>query len=494
MSIRFRLMLSYIGMIIIPIVLIVSLSFIADTAYFKDKTDIINFGNPKHQMEKFFPRFTRISRNVNLNILENKDNLENMGYIKSLDKGLDEIYSGIIVKKNNKILYSSKLLENTFFLKKLPKFKSDYGIKNLVYLEDGYVILQQNDFYFNDGSKGSVFFVVNKNLIDKNIDQYRTVSLIVVIFIILLTSMILTYSIHRDMIKQLNKLKYASNEIKNGNLDYAIINDSKDEIGALSHDFEEMRMKLKESKDIQMKYEENRKNLLSNISHDLKTPIMAIKGYIEGIKDGVADTPKKMDKYINTIYKKAKDMEMLIDELFLFSKLDLKKVSFDFQRIDIVDYLKYCEEDLSFDLEKRNAKINLDYEKESIFVVADLQKLKRVIMNIIDNAMKYMDKENPNIHIKVRDQEEYIIVEIKDNGIGISKEDIPFIFDKFYRADKSRNTSINGSGLGLSICAQIIESHGGKMWAESKVDRGTSIFFTLKKWEGKNRDEENFNY
>jgi signal transduction histidine kinase len=232
---------------------------------------------------------------------------------------------------------------------------------------------------------------------------------------------------------------------------------------------------------MQLQYEENRKELISNISHDLKTPITAIKGYVEGIKDGIADTPEKMDRYINTIYSKSCDMDNLINELFLFSKLDLKKVNFDFRSIDITAYLKDCIEELKFDLEKRKINLNYNHIKKNIDVIADAQKLKRVIMNIIENSIKYMNKDNGKIDIILSEEEAFTVIEVRDNGKGISNKALPFIFDRFYRGDSYRNTSNGGSGLGLAIAKQIIEEHGGQIWVQSEVNEGTSIFFTLKK-------------
>ncbi|CAH2212250.1 sensor histidine kinase [Tepidibacter aestuarii] len=493
MSIKSRLILSFFGMIVIPVILITIFNFMFDKYFWEDDKSIVNAANPYHFTRKVFTKYSEISRKVNLNIINNSDKIKDTSFLESLDNELDGIYSGIILRRDDQILYSSEILKNDLFLNELPKFNSDYNIDNYIFLKNGYVIFSQNDFYFNDGSKGSVFYAFNINLLQKDIKKARTLLSAIIIISILVTSNVLTFTIYRDIIKKLDKLKYASKEIKSGNLNYKIEEHSKDEFGDLSINFEKMRIKLKESLDIQFKYEENRRNLISNISHDLKTPIMSIKGYIEGIKDGVADSPEKMDKYINTIYKKATDMEVLIDELFLFSKLDLKKVSFNFQTINIVDYLKYCVEDLSFDLEKKNAKISFNNEKENIFVTADLQKLKRVIVNIVENSMKYMDKQNPIIDINLIDNKECVIIEIKDNGMGIPEESIPFIFDRFYRADKSRNTSISGSGLGLSICKQIIESHGGCIWAESETNVGTSILFTLKKYKRNDEYEKNSN-
>ncbi len=134
--------------------------------------------------------------------------------------------------------------------------------------------------------------------------------------ILVVTNSVLTYLVSRSIIRPLNRLKKAAEEIKEGNLDFSVESASRDEIGQLSNAFEEMRHQLKVSIERQLRFEENRKELISNISHDLKTPITAIKGYVEGIQDGVADTPDKMDKYVRTIYAKADSMDHMIDELF----------------------------------------------------------------------------------------------------------------------------------------------------------------------------------
>jgi signal transduction histidine kinase len=189
-----------------------------------------------------------------------------------------------------------------------------------------------------------------------------------------------------------------------------------------------------------------------------------------------------MDKYIKTIYNKSSDLDSLIDELFLFSKLDLNKLPFNFEKIDLCAYLEDCMDDLRFDLEKKNISLNFnDKCKKTYKVSADREKLKRVITNIIGNSVKYMDKELGQINVNLKHSDEYVIIEIRDNGKGISKDSLSFVFDRFYRADPSRNRTTGGSGLGLSIAKKIIEDHGGTIWAKSEENIGTSIFFTLKK-------------
>jgi histidine kinase len=293
----------------------------------------------------------------------------------------------------------------------------------------------------------------------------------------------LNYLVSRSIIKPISKLKNGAEKIKVGDLNFEIETKSNDEIGVLNKAFEEMRIKLKESINLQIQYEENRKELLSNISHDLKTPITSIIGYVEGIKDGVANTPEKMEKYLSTVYSKAKDMDSLIDELFLFSKLDLKKEPFHFETFELNKYIGSYIEEIYLDLLQQGIKIDLSQSNESIDVTADREKLKRVLSNLVSNSVKYMNKEEKKISFSLNEQLNEVIVEVTDNGQGIDPAALPFIFDRFYRAEQSRNSQTGGSGLGLAIAKQIVEEHGGEIWATSEIGKGTSIFFSLKKGE-----------
>ena len=281
----------------------------------------------------------------------------------------------------------------------------------------------------------------------------------------------------------MGKLKVAAENIKDGNLDFNVVTEAEDEIGELCTAFEEMRSKLKEQIDINMQYEKENKELISNISHDLKTPITAIKGYVEGIRDGVADTPEKMDKYIRTIYNKATDMDKLIDELFLYSKLDSNSLNYSFAKINVNDYFEDCADEISLDLESRNIIFSYhNYVDKDTIIIADPEQLKRVINNIVGNSVKYTGNKQGVISLRIKDEPEFIQVEIEDNGKGIAKNELPRIFERSYRTDASRNSSQGGSGLGLSIAKKIIEEHGGKIWARSTEGMGTTLCFVLRKY------------
>ena len=174
----------------------------------------------------------------------------------------------------------------------------------------------------------------------------------------------------------------------------------------------------------------------------------------------------------------------MIDDLLLYSKLDLNQIPFNFEKTDIVEYFKYCIYEVQPELKKNNININLENNlKEATFLKIDLERMKRVVMNIIDNSRKYMDKEQGSITIKLRDTNLSLIIEIRDNGIGIDKNNINNIFNRFYRADAARSGT-KGSGLGLAIAKQIVEGHKGKIWGISHGNEGTSILISLAKIKG----------
>lgn len=419
---------------------------------------------------------------VNRQILDNPDSFMEVSYIEKIQREIGIKNAGLIVRKDNTILHVPDFLENKEEQIRLMPFKSTTmdEMKPLNRQED-IIYVRLQDFYFSDQSEGSVYLVFDTIPLRKEFSQLQSSLIIFAILIMMSTNGILTLLVYRSIMKPLGELKHASNAIKEGNYDYRIQNVFKDEFGEVISSFEAMREQLKESLQIQHQYEENRKILLTHISHDLKTPITSIKGYIEGIKDGVADTPEKMKKYIDTIYRKAKDMNELIDDLFLFSKLDLQKYSFDFRVLDIVHYMKDIVEELQFDLQKKGIVLDLEHPMKELTVMGDGNNLRRVITNIIDNSIKYAGHDQIRIFINIKEMTDQVLIEIRDNGKGISKEAQPFVFDEFYRADPSRNMNTYGSGLGLSIIKKIIEEHGGEIWMESELNHGTSIFFTLRK-------------
>lgn len=303
--------------------------------------------------------------------------------------------------------------------------------------------------------------------------------------ILVFTALSVGLWIYRSIAVPLVKLKKATKNIKEGNLDFVLEVEGNDEFSQLCQDFEEMRKRLKESTEEKILMDKENKELISNISHDLKTPITAIKGYVEGIQDGVASSPEKLNKYIRTIYNKANDMDRLIDELTFYSKIDTNKIPYNFSKINVAEYFGDCVEEVGLDMETRGIELGyFNYVDEDVVVIADAEQMKRVINNIIGNSLKYLDKKKGILNIRIKDDGDFIQVIIEDNGKGIAAKDLPYIFDRFYRTDSSRNSSKGGSGIGLSIVKKIIEDHGGRIWATSKEGIGTEIHFVLRKYVG----------
>lgn len=304
------------------------------------------------------------------------------------------------------------------------------------------------------------------------------------VFMLVFISAALTMWVYRSVVRPVSKLQEAVRKIRDGNLDFTMDVEEDDEIGQLCQDFEEMRIRLKENAEEKIQDDLENKELISNISHDLKTPITAIKGYVEGIMDGVASSPEKLDKYIRTIYSKANDMDRLIDELTFYSKIDTNKIPYAFSKINVDGYFRDCAEEVGLDMESRNIEFGyFNYVSDDVLVIADAEQMKRVINNIIGNSVKYLDKERGMINIRIKDVGDFVQVEIEDNGRGIAAKDLPYIFDRFYRADSSRNSSQGGSGIGLSIVKKIVEDHAGRIWATSKEGMGTEMHFVLRKYQ-----------
>ena len=302
--------------------------------------------------------------------------------------------------------------------------------------------------------------------------------------ILVFTALSVGLWIYRSIAVPLVKLKKATKNIKEGNLDFVLEVEGKDEFSQLCQDFEEMRKRLKESTEEKILMDKENKELISNISHDLKTPITAVKGYVEGIMDGVADTPEKMNRYVRTIYNKTNEMDHLINELTFYSKIDTNRIPYTFSKLNVEDYFSDCAEELGLEMETKGIElVYANYVEKDVQVIADGEQIRRVIHNIVSNAIKYMEKPRGIIQLRVKDVGDFIQVEIEDNGKGIAAKDLPYIFDRFYRTDVSRNSSKGGSGIGLSIVKKIMEDHGGKVWATSRLGIGTIMYFVLRKYQ-----------
>ena len=277
-----------------------------------------------------------------------------------------------------------------------------------------------------------------------------------------------------DLTKEMEKLRI-------GELETAITDKGYGEIRELGTAIEQLRLQLKNSIYYQQRVDDNRNFLISSISHDLKTPVTSIRGYIDGVLDGVADTDEKKQYYLSKATEKTNMINTMIEDLLLYSKLDLNQMKFEKDKVNIVEYMESCIEDSSEDFLRENKKIYFENKLlTTSFVMIDVEKFKRVIQNIMDNAKKSIETQIGQLKIMLRETNSSVIIEFKDNGKGISKQDLPHVFERFYRADTAREVK-GSSGLGLAIAKQIIEGLGGRIWAISESGQGASIIISLKK-------------
>lgn len=413
----------------------------------------------------------------------------------TLNASLQESLSYLLVEKNGEMFFVGDEVHYDAVRKQIP----DIGNIEITYDGGVYVggevpfLAKLQSFTFSDGEEGRFCIITDVNAMVLRLKSAATIVIFGSIMTIIFTASILVAWLYQGILKPLDALKKATRQLQEGNLDFSLQdNISDDEIGQLCADFEEMRMHLKKEIEVRIQYEQDLRELISNISHDIKTPLTAIKGYAEGLLDGVADTPEKQEKYLKTIYAKASDMTTLVDELSFYTKIDTNNIPYHFEKMLVNDYFQDCVEDNRAELELVN--VALAYESNvapEVLVLGDREQLRRVMNNLIGNAVKYRgDKEKEQITVRLTEDETMVWIEVEDNGQGIPENALPYVFERFYRADASRNSKQGGSGLGLAIAKKIIEEHGGSISAASTVGIGTKIVFSLKKVENAEKKGE----
>jgi signal transduction histidine kinase len=384
----------------------------------------------------------------------------------------------VVVMENSGIIYSSE----DFTMFEIKEMLMNLSIENNYY-EYGnkrYSIDEENF----SAENGSNYKIITLNQIINISDYYR--SFIVFVFIVFLAvyiiaSIIVQKQNLKNIIIPITDLTKVMEKLRNGELETSITDKGYGEVRELGSAIEQLRLQLKNSIYYQQKVDENRKFLISSISHDLKTPVTSIIGYIDGVLDGVADTDEKKRYYLSKAIEKTKMINTMIEDLLLYSKLDLNQMIFEKENVDIVKYAESCIEDNSEEFIGENKRIIFENElSASCFVVIDIEKFKRVLQNIIDNAKKNIEEQTGQLKIILRETSSSVIMEFRDNGKGINKQDLPHVFDRFYRADTAREVK-GSSGLGLSIAKQIVEGLGGRIWAVSEEGQGASIIVSLKK-------------
>lgn len=425
-------------------------------------------------------------------LAEENDDTKKQNQIEKTAEKLEEFGSVLYIEKDGKTFYSTKspdeVLSEANAIDPIDKEGNSY-----YYGDSGLVIV--NSFDSDDGRY--TLIAANRNYSVPNADSgYASNGIIesltnnaatvmgVCVATFIVAIIVLSLLTSKTIIGPIEKITKGANEIAKGNLDYEIDYQSTNEIGQLAQSFNDMRLRVKELIDGINRADQQQKEMIAGIAHDLRTPLTSIKGYLEGIRDGVADTREKQIRYLDTIYDSAVSMEKMLNDLLTLSKLELGSITLNCEQVRISDFLSFADE-----IGEELKKADFDYSiinntKSDPMLFIDTDRFSRVVNNIISNSIKYRRKEvRGKISLIISEYEHSVIFEIADNGMGVDTKSLSRIFDTLYRADKARSNVSDGSGLGLAVCKQIVELHKGMIWAQTNAEKGLSIFISLPKTE-----------
>lgn len=302
------------------------------------------------------------------------------------------------------------------------------------------------------------------------------------VFAVLLLVMRIIYC-NRRILAPLREISLSSKQMIAGNYDYEVVRvyETKvadNEMGELIYSFELMRDELKNKQITEENLKRSQQELISCISHDLKTPLATIKAYAEGLRDGIARDAETKKSYTRIIIEKTDLLIGMIGDLLKFSNAQLNQLEINRKEVFFQSYFERVMQELKVFAEQRGMKFFYQTEASDMIVTIDERRITEVLYNLVENSMKYRTEEG-ELQITAKRRDHAMWISVADNGIGINADDIPYVFEKFYRAEKSRSSSVPGSGLGLSICKYIVEQHGGEIYCRSRKNEGCEISFSI---------------
>ncbi len=495
MSIRLKLLITYILCVLLSAGVLVVSIFIGAGKFITQVSDIIL---NEHAPDEIFVDLIDTMGDIKQVEKYEPENLINIEFIEDIDTRLAAINSSLVVVYEDQFYMVDEFPEETLRDKLFPRnlevdsngeTKEGFHGRTHSSDENGRIVINDRtyifiDFSFNlDEKKISYYVLTDISELENFNDQVKKGVGAAILILILILTLPLIILIQKTIIKPLKQLDKGAKQIGKGNLDFKLNSRSKDEMGAVIRSYERMRQELKKSIERQVQYEDNRKELISSISHDLKTPMTSIKGYVEGILDGVANTPEKQERYLRVVHQKSLDMDRMIDDLFTFSKLDLKKLPFEFTYVNMELLIRDYVQEVAMEYNGMG-NISMVYKNLSDkvpLVKIDILQIRRVLQNLIQNAFKYNESDEKKVDIILENDIKTIKLSVKDNGIGMEEDELKQAFDIFYRSDASRNTRTGGSGLGLAIVKHIIDEHKGEIEAISAKGEGTKITIQLHK-------------
>ncbi|MFB4158988.1 sensor histidine kinase [Geomicrobium sp. JSM 1781026] len=475
MSIRMKLILSYLIITILPIMLFVGFLHLVFHIFFDQLEEVKSFYNfnDNEAVEEFiFQDIVVIAEG--LQVMKELDEQQVLRYMDHAQERLAQRQIGIFIESNDGF-HASTIMNHDLQSHLLHESFQSENLSNGYYEgeEQAWIFLASQE------ENLSITLALNITPVQNLFKSILPTIIMGSIGLFLLISISLTIFMSRHFSVPLKTLAHSAKNIESGNYNHPITLHRQDEIGQLGTSFEKMRHSLKRSMHEQMKYKQNRKELLSNLSHDLKTPITSIMGHAQGMLDGVMVTKDRQEDYARVIYNKSKHLNHLIDELSLYSQLELEQIPFQFEKVHVNDYIQDIFEGFKLEYEEIKWTLLNECSHGNIQIWADRMQLFRVFENLLNNSIKYMDKADQTIHIHVKKIENEIQIVIEDNGRGMTEYEVTKAFDRLYRADSSRDQQTGGSGIGLAIVRQIVNAHNGKISINSKKGEGTRVQFCI---------------
>lgn len=501
LKISTRIFLTAILGILIPIILIGAFSPLLiyfTVSYFNISSVTTNSYSTVNQIQ-----WSQTISSISNSLLSDENDKKKTESLSEFISPIERLGSSIYIEKNEKPFYSSSKSDILKEANEIVKVNKD---ENLNYFgNNGLVIVT----HANSKSDKYLIVAVNKNYTVKNASTHyaakeftnlllgRTgIIALIIVAVFVLAIVIISFITSKTIVNPIKKIADGADEIARGNLDYEIDYKSKNELGQTVESFNQMRLRLKNSIEKQNKADEQRKELIAGIAHDVRTPLTSAKGYAQGLRDGIAATPEKQKKYIDRICSSIDDTEKILNELLDISRYELKSYKLNRVNVNLKEFIDDGAEEIKELLERSNFDFSLQCNvNKDTQISVDTDAFARVFRNIVMNSIKYArDDRQGMVRLIVSEYDRTVIIELTDNGSGVESENLTKIFDTMYRTDPARTKVSQGSGLGLAVCKQIVELHGGLIWASSKQGEGLSIFISMPKIKERTDNiEQNFN-
>lgn len=289
---------------------------------------------------------------------------------------------------------------------------------------------------------------------------------ILCIAVLVVISQFFTRNLVKHIMKPLELLSDGAKRMKSNDLTQEISYSGDVEFKKVCHTFNDMQKHILMEKEKNYKYEKARTDMIAGISHDLRTPLTAVRGTIKGLMDGVASTPERQNRFLETAYRRTGDMDVLLNQLFYLSKLETGNMPLNLKKIELADFIRSYVNGKQGLLENEQIEIVADIREVTGKALIDPEQLQRIFDNLLENSRKYGEKLPLKTKITLDREKEGFCICFSDNGVGVPENKLPYLFDEFYQVDESRSRK-EGNGLGLYIVKYLIETLGGSVWAEN---------------------------